>query len=227
MKLEGEQTLLRVHVRNTDKHGWFSPPVAELLVARAKAAGLAGATVLRGFFGMDVTGRLLETSIWSVVEHVPIIVEIVEVPEAIGHFLSVVEQLEPEGLATLERAHVLLYRQSREAALRARMRLNLPGPITALSTLPSPAEFPIMKRSENGQLLRVFIGESDVWQDEPLYRAIVLKAQELALAGATVLGSPMGFGANSRMHTGGNRLGRARSSSPRPTKLVCDPRTSS
>ena len=58
-----------------------------------------------------------------------------------------------------------------------------------------------MKLSENGQLLRVFIGESDVWHGEPLYRAIVLKARELGLAGATVLRGPMGFGAHSRMHT--------------------------
>ena len=41
-----------------------------------------------------------------------------------------------------------------------------------------------MRLSENGQLLRVFIGESDVWEGEPLYRAIVLKAKELGLAGA-------------------------------------------
>jgi uncharacterized protein len=58
-----------------------------------------------------------------------------------------------------------------------------------------------MKLSEEGQLLRVFIGESDVWHGEPLYRAIVLKAKELGLAGATVLRGPMGFGANSRIHT--------------------------
>jgi uncharacterized protein len=44
-----------------------------------------------------------------------------------------------------------------------------------------------MRLSENGQLLRVFIGESDTWQGYPLYRAIVLKARELGLAGATVL----------------------------------------
>jgi PII-like signaling protein len=58
-----------------------------------------------------------------------------------------------------------------------------------------------MRLSEDGQLLRVFIGESDAWHGEPLYRAIVLKARELGLAGATVLRGPMGFGANSRMHT--------------------------
>lgn len=54
---------------------------------------------------------------------------------------------------------------------------------------------------EQGVLLRVFIGESDHWQGRPLYEAIVLKARELHLAGATVLRGPMGFGANSRLHT--------------------------
>jgi uncharacterized protein len=201
MKLEGEQTLLRVHVRNTDKHGWFSPPVAETLVQRAKKEGLAGATVLRGFFGLDLSGNLLESGAWSIVEHVPVIVEIVDGPQAVGAFLPVLEEVVLEGLATLERAHVLVYRQNRKAADRAAMRLDVPGPITPLSTLPSPEEFPIMKLSENGQLLRVFIGESDVWQGQPLYRSIVLKARELGLAGATVLRGPMGFGANSRMHT--------------------------
>jgi PII-like signaling protein len=58
-----------------------------------------------------------------------------------------------------------------------------------------------MKIPEEGCLLRVFIGESDRWHGKPLYEAIVLKARELHLAGATVLRGPMGFGAHSRMHT--------------------------
>src|SRR5882724_2329566 len=58
-----------------------------------------------------------------------------------------------------------------------------------------------MKIPEQGKLLRIFIGESDRWHHRPLYEAIVLKARELGLAGATVLRGPMGFGANSRLHT--------------------------
>jgi PII-like signaling protein len=50
-------------------------------------------------------------------------------------------------------------------------------------------------------LLRVFLGESDRWKHQPLYEAIVLKARELHLAGATVLRGPMGFGKSSRLHT--------------------------
>lgn len=58
-----------------------------------------------------------------------------------------------------------------------------------------------MKIPDEGWLLRVFIGESDKWHGRPLYEAIVLKARELHMAGATVLRGPMGFGANSRLHT--------------------------
>jgi PII-like signaling protein len=54
---------------------------------------------------------------------------------------------------------------------------------------------------ENAVLLRIFIGESDRWNHRPLYEAIVMKARELHLAGATVLRGPMGFGAASRIHT--------------------------
>lgn len=49
--------------------------------------------------------------------------------------------------------------------------------------------------------VRVYIGESDRWAGRPLYEAIVMKARELHLAGATVLRGPMGFGARSRVHT--------------------------
>ncbi|MCC7146336.1 MAG: DUF190 domain-containing protein [Phycisphaeraceae bacterium] len=58
-----------------------------------------------------------------------------------------------------------------------------------------------MQIPEQGWLLRVFIGESDRWHGQPLYQAIVLKAREMHLAGATVLRGPMGYGANSRLHT--------------------------
>ena len=50
-------------------------------------------------------------------------------------------------------------------------------------------------------LVRIFIGEQDRFKGHPLYEAIVLKARESGLAGATVLRSPMGFGAASRLHT--------------------------
>ena len=50
-------------------------------------------------------------------------------------------------------------------------------------------------------LLRIFIGESDRWHHQPLYEALVLKAKEMRMAGATVLRGSMGFGKTSHLHT--------------------------
>jgi PII-like signaling protein len=58
-----------------------------------------------------------------------------------------------------------------------------------------------MTLPNDATLLRIFIGESDRFEHKPLYEAIVLKAREMHLAGATVLRGPMGFGKSSRLHT--------------------------
>lgn len=58
-----------------------------------------------------------------------------------------------------------------------------------------------MKLSRDAVLLRIFIGEDDKADHEPLYEAIVLKAREMHLAGATVLRGPLGFGHSSVLHT--------------------------
>jgi len=58
-----------------------------------------------------------------------------------------------------------------------------------------------MQIPKDAVLLRVFLGESQRFGDKPLYEAIVLKAREMHLAGATVLRSPLGFGHSSRLHT--------------------------
>ncbi|MEW5976693.1 MAG: DUF190 domain-containing protein [Acidobacteriota bacterium] len=58
-----------------------------------------------------------------------------------------------------------------------------------------------MRIAGEGKLLRIFIGESDRWQGHPLSEAIVRKAREMGMAGATVIRGVEGFGANSRIHT--------------------------
>src|ERR1700737_3078589 len=58
-----------------------------------------------------------------------------------------------------------------------------------------------MQIPEKASLLRIFIGEDDKANGKPLYEAIVLKARELHMAGATVLRGPLGFGRSSMLHT--------------------------
>lgn len=64
---------------------------------------------------------------------------------------------------------------------------------------PNPPSAPSLP--EEALLLRIFIGDNDRHGSQPLYEAIVVKARELHLAGATVLKSPMGYGSTSRLHT--------------------------
>ncbi len=59
----------------------------------------------------------------------------------------------------------------------------------------------IMQVPRDAVLLRIFLGEDDKAGRQPLYEAIVLKAREMQLAGATLLRGPMGFGRSSRLHT--------------------------
>src|SRR4029077_2967259 len=63
------------------------------------------------------------------------------------------------------------------------------------SVIPTPRNLP-----EECSLLRIFLGEGDEYQHRPLYRAIVLKAREFPLQGATRLRGPMGFGRSSHLH---------------------------
>ncbi len=58
-----------------------------------------------------------------------------------------------------------------------------------------------MNLPRDAVLLRIFVGEDDRFEHHPLYEAIVLKAREMHLAGATVLRGPMGFGHSSHLHT--------------------------
>ncbi|HEY5550392.1 MAG TPA: DUF190 domain-containing protein [Opitutaceae bacterium] len=62
--------------------------------------------------------------------------------------------------------------------------------------MPLPIELP-----RESLLLRIFIGEDDRWRDQPLVEALVLRAREMHLAGATVVRGAIGFGKSSRLHT--------------------------
>src|SRR5664279_752894 len=66
---------------------------------------------------------------------------------------------------------------------------------------PNEGSLKDMQIPRDAVLLRIFIGEDDRYDHQPLYEAIVMKAREMHLAGATVLRGPMSFGHSSRLHT--------------------------
>lgn len=107
MRLEGEQVLLRIFVDSAHKH--HHRPVYELLVERARDAGLAGATVLKGLMGFGKSSRLHTAKLLEVSTNLPVVIEIVDTQERIDTFMPAVDELVSNGLVTIERVKVVKY----------------------------------------------------------------------------------------------------------------------
>jgi uncharacterized protein len=108
MMTPGEGRLLRIFLGESDKHE--GRPLYEWLVLKAREAGLAGATVLRGIEGFGAHSRLHTAKILRLSEDLPIVVEIVDLAEKIEAFLPTVDGAVGEGLATVEKVDVRFYR---------------------------------------------------------------------------------------------------------------------
>jgi PII-like signaling protein len=108
MMTPGEGRLLRIFLGESDKHE--GRPLYEWLVLKAREAGLAGATVLRGIEGFGAHSRLHTAKILRLSEDLPIVVEIVDLAEKIEAFLPTVDGAIGEGLATVEKVDVRFYR---------------------------------------------------------------------------------------------------------------------
>jgi PII-like signaling protein len=100
--------LLRIFVGESDKHGHI--PLYEAIVLKAREAGLAGATVLRGVMGFGRHSVLHTAKVLRLSEDLPIIVEIVDSLEKIEAFLPTLDEMIRDGLVTLERVRVVHYR---------------------------------------------------------------------------------------------------------------------
>jgi len=199
MKLEAEQVLCRFHISNLARHG--AEPLYQWIVETARREGDQGATVLKGFMGLQADGSIIHENLWALAQEVPVVIEVVDGPRHVERLLAHVEPAIKQGIITLERAHVVLYRagngdlKPRDSAQRY--------DVVATRDSSTAWEVRTMKIPEEGVLLRIFIGESDreKGRDRPLYEAIVHRAKEAHLAGATVLKGPLGFGRHSRLHT--------------------------
>lgn len=110
MKIEGEGQLLRIFIGESDQ--WHGRPLHEAIVMAAREKGLAGATVLRGLEGFGANSLIHTMKILRLSEDLPIVVEIVDKSERIQQFLPNLDQMVTEGMVTLEKVNVLIYRHN-------------------------------------------------------------------------------------------------------------------
>jgi uncharacterized protein len=112
MILPRDGKLLRIFVGESDKHE--GQPLYEWIVRRAKEEGLAGATVLRGLLGYGAHSRIHTAKILRLSADLPVVIEIVDTEARIESFLPLIDDVITEGLTTVERVEVRLYRSGGE-----------------------------------------------------------------------------------------------------------------
>jgi PII-like signaling protein len=107
-RFEGERTLMRIHIGESDK--WHGRTLYDALVELFRSEGLSGATVLRGVAGYGSTSRYHTDKLLRLSQDLPIVVEVVEDSERIERILPKLDEMIGGGLITLERVRVILYR---------------------------------------------------------------------------------------------------------------------
>ena len=100
-------TLLRVFIGDADQHE--GQPLYKVLVQRAHALGLSGATVLHGPLGFGRHSRMHTAKLAELSSDLPVVIEFVDTDEAIQGFMREVDELVEEGLVTLERVRIVKY----------------------------------------------------------------------------------------------------------------------
>ncbi len=111
-KFEGERTLMRIHIGESDK--WHGKPLHEAIVQMLRKENFSGATVLRGVGGFGSSSVYHTDKILRLSQDLPIVVEVIESTERIEQILPNLDEMVEGGLITLEKVRVILYRAAKK-----------------------------------------------------------------------------------------------------------------
>ncbi len=111
MELPREGCLLRILIGESGRHE--GKHLYEWIVIKARELGVAGATVTRGMMGYGANSRIKTTSILRLSEDLPVIIELVDEEGKLEDFLEAIDPVLGEGLVTMEKLHVRMYRHTR------------------------------------------------------------------------------------------------------------------
>ena len=168
---------------NTLQH-YKSKPVYEAIVEFAHRHGCSGATVTKAVSGYGRSGKVHEAHLFSITEDVPMRVEVVDSEQKINALLPFIYDMVDKGLIEVQDTQVIKHSTHKAQAEETHAVKH-------------------EKLEGRAKLLRIYIGEDDRWEDEPLHEAIVKKLRMMDIAGATVYRGLIGYGAQNRVHRSG------------------------
>jgi len=141
--------------------------------------GIAGATVTRGIAGYTGRGKVSSIDHVEFASALPVRIEVTDAADKIERVLADVYDIVDVGLVEVQDTNVVKYAASEERG----------GEPAAVQRLIGKAKS-----------LQIHIGEADTWEGVPLHEAIVMRARQLDIAGATVYRGILGYGAHKRIH---------------------------
>jgi PII-like signaling protein len=172
----------RLIVTINEASRWHGRSLYNALLELFQHRGLAGATVSRGIAGFTGHGAVHTINIVDLSTDLPVRLEIVDTSEAIERVLPDVFDMVDKGLVEVQDTTVIKFATGETPAM------------------PAAKKGELMRLIGKAKMLRVHIGENDRWEGEPLYEAIVKRAAQLDVAGATVYRGILGYGAQRRIH---------------------------
>jgi PII-like signaling protein len=141
--------------------------------------GVSGATVLKGIAGFGADHHLHAASVVEVSDKLPVRIEFVETREKVNELLGKLEEMAGTGLIEVQETMVAKASQLSEQKKAVPEHMKMQG---------------------KGRLMRIYVGESDRWEDKPLYEALVEAMRANDIAGVTVYKGVLGYGAHRRMN---------------------------
>lgn len=142
--------------------------------------GVSGATVLKGVAGFGADHHLHSADLLQISDHLPLKIEFIESQEKVDELLGKLEELAGTGLIEIQ--ETMIAKPAQQSQVRKKV----------------PAEH--VRIEGKAQMMRIYVGESDRWQERPLHQALVEAMRANDIAGVTVYRGILGYGAHRRLH---------------------------
>lgn len=155
-------------------------PLYESILGFLVHKGVAGATVTRALAGFGAHRVVHTPKIELLAEHLPLRLEFIETPEKVDELLPTLYDMVSDGLIEVQDTTIV------KVAMKEKSRAE-----------PAPQR---ERKAGKAKLMRIFMGEADHWNGEPLYDAIVKRLHMMDIAGATVYRGILGYGAKGHTH---------------------------
>jgi PII-like signaling protein len=177
MLTKGPAKKVTIFINEDTQHGMVA--LHDSIMQFLMHKGISGATATRAYSGFGAHHAMHTPKIEVLAQHLPIRIEFVETPKKVEEILPTLYEMVSDGLIEVQDTTVVKFANS--------------------SAAPEP-KLPHTRERGPARLLRVFLGEADQWNGEPLYEAIVNKLRMMEIAGATVYQGILGYGAKGHEH---------------------------